>query len=43
MENSDEEIQDNVEAKILEEKSLGLTNIKTSVINGIVTIEELIH
>jgi len=39
MVNSDEEIQDNVEAKILKEKSLGLTNIRTSVINGIVTIE----
>ena len=39
MENSDEEIQDNIEAKISKEKSLGLTNIKTSVINGIVIIE----
>jgi hypothetical membrane protein len=39
MVNSDEEIQDNIEAKISKERSLGLTNIKTSVINGIVTIE----
>jgi hypothetical membrane protein len=39
MGSSDEEIQDNVEDKISKEKSLGLTNIKTSVINGIVTIE----
>ena len=39
MQNSDEEIQDDVKSKILKEKSLGLTNIKTSVINGIVTIE----
>ncbi|NVM17608.1 MAG: DUF998 domain-containing protein [Candidatus Lokiarchaeota archaeon] len=39
MVSSDEEIQDDVEAKISKEKSLGLTNIKTSVINGIVTIE----
>jgi len=39
MGSSDEEIQDNVEEKISKEKSLGVTNIKTSVINGIVTIE----
>ncbi|MFX0075882.1 MAG: BON domain-containing protein [Candidatus Hermodarchaeota archaeon] len=39
MVSSDEEIQDDVEEKIAKEKSLGLTNIKTSVINGIVTIE----
>ena len=39
MGSSDEEIQDNVEDKISKEKSLGVTNIKTSVINGIVTIE----
>ena len=39
MESSDEEIQDDVEEKIAKEKSLGLTNIKTSVKNGIVTIE----
>lgn len=39
LESSDKEIQDDVEEKIAKEKSLGLTNIKTSVINGIVTIE----
>ena len=39
MPSSDEEIQDDVEEKIAREKSLGLTNIKMSVINGIVTIE----
>jgi hypothetical membrane protein len=39
MASSDEEIQDDVEEKIAKERSLGLTNIKTSVINGIVTIE----
>ena len=39
MENLDEDLQDKVEAKIIKEKSLGLTNIKTSVINGIVIIE----
>jgi hypothetical membrane protein len=39
MVSSDEEIQEDVEEKIAKEKSLGLTSIKTSVINGIVTIE----
>ncbi|MFX1287317.1 MAG: BON domain-containing protein [Promethearchaeota archaeon] len=39
MVSSDEEIQDDVEDKISKEKTLGLTHIKTSVINGIVTIE----
>jgi hypothetical membrane protein len=39
MVNSDEEIQEKVKSKISKEKSLGLTHVKTSVINGIVTIE----
>ena len=39
MTSSDEEIQDDVEEKIARERSLGLTNIKTSVINGIATFE----
>ncbi|MHA2289416.1 MAG: DUF998 domain-containing protein [Promethearchaeota archaeon] len=39
MTSSDTKIQEDVEEKISEEKSLGLTNVRTSVINGIVTIE----